>query len=114
MATESRLAEVFRGKRALVTGHTGFKGSWLTLWLARLGAHVTGYALPADERSLFRQAGVAAHCEHIEGDVRDTQQLFDVVDRVVPHFVFHLAAQSLVRRSYREPLATFETNVQGT
>lgn len=114
MATDSPLASIYRGKRVLVTGHTGFKGAWLTLWLNDLGARVTGYALPADERSLFRQAEVASRCEHVEGDVRDGSKLFDVVERVVPDFVFHLSAQSLVRRSYREPLATFDTNIQGT
>lgn len=114
MAATPALTGTYRGKRVLVTGHTGFKGSWLTHWLHALGAHVTGYSLPADERSLFRQADVASRCEHIEGDVRDTAKLFAVVERVVPEFVFHLAAQSLVRRGYREPLATFETNVQGT
>lgn len=114
MAATGAIADAYRGKRVLVTGHTGFKGSWLTLWLHALGAHVTGYSLVADERSLFRQADVASRCEHIEADVRDTARLFDVIERVVPDFVFHLAAQSLVRRSYREPLATFETNVQGT
>lgn len=113
MAADS-IALAYRGKRVLITGHTGFKGSWLTLWLHDLGATVTGYALAADDRSLFHQAGVAAHCEHIEGDVRDTSTLFEVAERVRPDFIFHLAAQSLVRRSYREPLATFETNVQGT
>src|SRR4051794_11692584 len=114
MAAESPIAGVYRGKRVLLTGHTGFKGSWLTLWLHDLGADVTGYALPADARSLFRQADVPSHCENVEGDVRDTAKLFATVERIRPHFVFHLAAQSLVRRSYREPLSTFETNVQGT
>lgn len=114
MAAELPLAGVYRGKRVLLTGHTGFKGSWLALWLHDLGAHVTGYALPADERSLFLQADIASNCEHVEGDVRDTAKLFSTVERVRPDFVFHLAAQSLVRRSYREPLPTFETNVQGT
>jgi CDP-glucose 4,6-dehydratase len=114
MAATPALTGTYRGKRVLVTGHTGFKGSWLTLWLHALGASVTGYSLAADECSLFRQADVASRCEHIEADVRDVSKLIDVVERTVPDFVFHLAAQSLVRRSYREPLATFETNVQGT
>ena len=114
MATRPTLTASYRGKRVLVTGHTGFKGAWLTLWLRGLGAEVTGYALPADERSLFRQADVTSQCEHIEADIRDTATLFATLDRIRPDFVFHLAAQSLVRRSYREPLATFETNVQGT
>jgi CDP-glucose 4,6-dehydratase len=107
--------DAYAGKRVLITGHTGFKGSWLTLWLDSLGARVTGYALvPEQGRSLFRQADVESRCEHVEGDVRNAEELAKTVERTRPDFVFHLAAQSLVRRGYREPLTTFETNVQGT
>ncbi|MGH9443999.1 MAG: CDP-glucose 4,6-dehydratase [Thermoanaerobaculia bacterium] len=105
----------YSGKRVLVTGHTGFKGSWLTLWLDSLGAGVTGFALPPEgERSLFEQADVRAHCSHVEGDIRDFRSLEAIVAKLRPDYVFHLAAQSLVRRSYRLPRETFETNVVGT
>lgn len=109
------LLEAYRGRRVLVTGHTGFKGSWLTLWLANIGANVTGYALaPEVSRNLFMQAQVESRCRHVEGDVRDLDSLTRLAEQLRPEFVFHLAAQSLVRRSYREPLRTFETNVLGT
>src|SRR5690242_14402721 len=109
------LREAYRGRRVLVTGHTGFKGSWLTLWLANLGADVTGYALaPEGSRSLFQQAHVESRCQNVKGDVRDLASLTRLTERLRPEFVFHLAAQSLVRRSYREPLLTFDTNVLGT
>lgn len=105
---------IWSGRRVLVTGHTGFKGSWLSLWLAEMGAEVTGIALPAEQVSLFEQAGIGNLVDHVEGDIRDQ----DLVDRVVaaarPQTVFHLAAQPLVRLSYDQPRETFATNVQGT
>ena len=108
-------AGVYGGRRVLVVGHTGFKGSWLTLWLASVGAEVTGFALPPEDgRSLFVDAGVAASCRHVEADIRDLDSLVRVVSEVRPEFVFHLAAQSLVRRGYQQPLPTFQTNVLGT
>ncbi len=110
----SLLSTAYRNERVLITGHTGFKGSWLTMWLQDLGANVTGFALSAEDRSLFHAAGVESLCEHIEGDVRDLQHVAATIERVRPRYVFHLAAQSLVRKSYREPLRTFATNVQGT
>jgi CDP-glucose 4,6-dehydratase len=103
------------GKRVLVTGHSGFKGSWLTLWLRRLGADVTGISLPPyTEPSLFHSAGIEKLCDSRFADVRDANQLAPLIKQARPEVVFHLAAQSLVRRSYREPLATFDTNVMGT
>jgi hypothetical protein len=89
----------FAGKRVLVTGHTGFKGSWLALWLARAGARVTGYALaPRTERDHFVTAGVAARmAESVIADVRDAKRVREVVERLRPDVVFHLAAQPLVR-----------------
>ncbi len=102
-------------RRVLVTGHTGFKGSWLTTWLLRLGARVVGYALEPDvEPSLFRLADLNRRCDSVIADVRDGHRLLEVFREYRPEVVFHLAAQPLVRRSYREPKETFEVNVAGT
>ncbi len=107
--------QFWRGKRVLVTGHTGFKGSWLSLWLQSAGAKVAGFALPAPTNpSLFELAGVAEGMDSIEGDVRELASLRAAVDRVRPEVVFHLAAQSVVRLSYEEPVETYATNVLGT
>jgi CDP-glucose 4,6-dehydratase len=111
---EEELRTAYSGKRVLVTGHTGFKGSWLTAWLNELGAEVTGYALEPEEPSLFLALGLSASCEHVIADVRDAAKLRTVMRASRPDFVFHLAAQALVRRSYDEPLLTLETNVMGT
>ncbi|MFA7595318.1 MAG: CDP-glucose 4,6-dehydratase [Novosphingobium sp.] len=103
------------GRRVLVTGHTGFKGSWLSLWLHALGAEVTGYALPAPtEPSLFETARIADMIHHVEGDVRDLASLRAAVEQARPDVIFHLAAQPLVRLSYDEPVETYATNVMGT
>ena len=103
------------GRRVFVTGDTGFKGSWLCLWLSRLGARVTGYSvgLPS-EPSLFEQARVDRFVESHRGDVRDFEGLAAVVEEARPEIVFHLAAQPLVRSSYDDPLGTYATNVMGT
>jgi CDP-glucose 4,6-dehydratase len=98
-----------------VTGHTGFKGSWLTEWLLLLGARVTGYSLPPPtDPALFSQLGLRDRIDHLEGDVRDSARLANAVRVAQPHFVFHLAAQSLVRTSYKEPRETYDINVMGT
>ena len=98
----------------LVTGHTGFKGGWLTLWLSRLGAQVTGFALePETEPSLFR-LGAGRHASTTIGDVRDAAALRDCVAACRPEVVFHMAAQALVRPSYEDPIGTYATNVMGT
>ncbi len=107
--------DAWRGRRVLVTGHTGFKGSWLSLWLHQLGAEVTGFALPPPtDPSLFEAARVGELVTHVEGDVRDLSALVDVVERARPEVVFHLAAQPLVRLSYEQPVETYATNVMGT
>ena len=99
----------------LVTGHTGFKGSWLSIWLHMLGARVTGYALPPDhEPSLFEHCELGRYVDDVVGDIRDVDELERVLRETRPALVFHLAAQPLVRRSYREPLDTLSTNVMGT
>ncbi len=109
------VSETFwQGRRVFLTGHTGFKGSWLAMWLAQMGAKVTGFSLPADEVSLFRQARVADGLTHIEGDIRDMAAVESAVAQARPEILFHLAAQPLVRLSYDCPTETFATNVQGT
>ena len=105
----------FKGKKILITGHTGFKGSWLTLWLIKLGAKVIGYSLePPTKPSLFEILNLKEKIVHIIGDIRDEEKLKNIFKKYKPEIVFHLAAQSLVRFSYKEPKLTYETNVMGT
>lgn len=114
-ASANPAADFWRGKRVLLTGHTGFKGAWLALWLHRLGAQVTGVSLPpATTPSLYDLAGVRAISDSHLCDIRDAVPLAALAGSARPEIVFHLAAQALVRASYRDPLATFATNVQGT
>jgi CDP-glucose 4,6-dehydratase len=106
---------VYRGSSVLVTGHTGFKGSWLAIWLKELGAEVIGYSLaPPSEPSNFQATGLDDRMTHVHGDIRDLDALMDTFATYTPEFVFHLAAQPIVRRSYGEPKTTFDTNVGGT
>lgn len=105
----------YRGRRVLVTGHTGFKGSWLSLWLTELGAEVCGYSLePPSEPNHFTVAALAGRLHHVYGDIVAGDRLTQVCRGFGPDAVFHLAAQSLVRRSYDQPALTFAANVMGT
>lgn len=108
-------ADFWRGKRVLVTGHTGFKGSWLTLWLQSLGAQVSGFSLdPSTEPSLFELARVHEGINDQRGDLRDLGALLEIIADTEPEIVLHLAAQPLVREGYRDPLGTYSSNVMGT
>lgn len=115
-SVEDVVMEFWRGKKVLLTGHTGFKGSWLTLWLNKLGAEVHGYALdPPTEPSLFNLAQVAELLHsHQVTDIRDSAALLSTLQRVQPEIVIHMAAQPLVRDSYQIPIDTYAINVMGT
>ena len=106
----------YRGKKVLVTGHTGFKGSWLCFWLHQLEARVSGYALdPPIKPNLFQDAGIEELLSNsTSGDVRDIAAFSSVLEQTDPEVIFHLAAQSLVRAGYADPVETFSTNVMGT
>lgn len=116
LRTIDLFAGAYEGKRVLVTGHTGFKGSWLSIWLHALGATVTGYSLdPPTEPNNFTLSRVEASLAcHVVGDVRDAEGLAHTVEDSNPDIIFHLAAQPLVRVSYRDPATTVSTNVMGT
>jgi len=106
---------IFSGKTVFVTGHTGFKGSWLALWLKLLGAHVVGYSLhPPTKPSLFEELRLSDDIEHVVGDIRDLEFMKSTMSKYQPEMVFHLAAQPLVRLSYEQPIETFSTNIMGT
>ena len=107
--------DFYRGKRVFVTGHTGFKGAWLCRILVQAGAEVTGYSLsPSTEVNLFSLAGLENRMTSIIGDIRDLEVLRTAFDAAAPEIVFHLAAQPIVRDSYKDPVYTYETNVMGT
>ena len=112
----TRASEWYAGRRVFITGHTGFKGAWLTAWLRDAGATITAYALPPEtgRPSLFSLARVDDGIHSVLADVRDSETLEKTLRAAKPEIVFHLAAQSLVRRSYADPVYTFETNVVGT
>jgi CDP-glucose 4,6-dehydratase len=106
---------IWRGKRVFLTGHTGFKGGWMALWLASKGAIVRGYALdPCTQPNLFTEAKVGSVLEDLRGDIRNSSTLDPALRDFAPEVVFHMAAQPLVRYSYEDPIGTFETNVIGT
>lgn len=104
----------YRGKRIFVSGHTGFKGSWLCAVLAMAGAEVTGFALPPERESLWTLAKLEGHIHSVYGDIRDLGSLRTAFQAARPEIVFHLAAQPLVREGYRDPVGTYHTNVMGT
>ncbi|HMO50425.1 MAG TPA: CDP-glucose 4,6-dehydratase [Kiritimatiellia bacterium] len=106
---------IYRSKKVLVTGNTGFKGSWLITWLHHLGAEVYGLALPPEnDQWLFEQAGLKDICHHTDGDIRDLALVRNVIAAVKPDIVLHLAAQAIVRASYKDPVGTAATNIMGT
>ncbi|MEA3196473.1 MAG: CDP-glucose 4,6-dehydratase [Gammaproteobacteria bacterium] len=113
------MADFWRDRRVLLTGHTGFKGAWMSLWLKALGAEVTGYALPpATEPNLWSIVAASSNAGRVPhsviADIRDAQRVAEAAARADPQIVIHMAAQALVRESYRDPLGTYATNVMGT
>jgi CDP-glucose 4,6-dehydratase len=115
MGSEKVFENIYRDKVVLVTGHTGFKGAWLSIWLVKLGAHVVGYSLkPPTVPSLFESSGLANQLRDIRGDIRDTEKITGVIRETRPDFIFHLAAAPLLLESYENPIETFDVNVMGT
>ena len=115
MVEELKLINFFKGKKVFITGHTGFKGSWLAYWLHLIGAKVTGYALAPDyDGSLFEKLNLEQLIDHNIGDIRNLNELSSKIAAAKPEIVIHLAAQSLVKKSYDEPILTFDTNIMGS
>ena len=114
--TMKELFSIFKGKKVFITGDTGFKGSWLSFWLKELGADVAGYALPPQDgaNSNFDLLKLNTTIKHTDGDIRDLEKLRTTMSNFKPEFVFHLAAQAIVRESYSDPKYTFDTNVGGS
>ncbi len=111
----NQFGDIYRGKRVLITGHTGFKGSWLSLWLTQLGAEVVGISLkPETQPNHWSLLGLESKIQHHELDIRNYTDIIKIFKATQPEVIFHLAAQPLVRRSYRYPLDTWSTNVMGT
>ena len=107
--------DIYKGKKVLITGHTGFKGSWLTVWLLKMGANVAGFSdcIPT-QPSIFEEAGLESKIEHHYGDIRDLAAIKSVIESFQPDFIFHLAAQPIVSVSYQDPVGTMTTNIIGT
>lgn len=115
MELNKLFSETYKNKKVFVTGHTGFKGTWLSIWLQSLGAQVKGYSLnPESDESLFESVKSKLECESVISDIRDKEKLQSEILNFKPDFIFHLAAKALVRYSYSFPLETFETNISGT
>src|SRR5574344_1113534 len=109
------ISDFYKGKKIFLTGHTGFKGSWLTLWLHYLGAEVLGYSLePETSPSMFEELRIYGHCRNEFGNILNSKHLEEVMNEFKPDIIFHMAAQPLVRLSYTQPKLTYETNVIGT
>ena len=109
------MMDFYKGKKVLITGHTGFKGSWMCRVLINAGAEVTGYAMePPTNPALYKLAGIREKINHETGDIRDLEHLKQVFGKVKPEIVIHMAAQPIVRDSYKDPVYTYETNVMGT
>jgi CDP-glucose 4,6-dehydratase len=109
------MTNFWNNKKVFITGHTGFKGTWLALWLHKLGADVTGYSLlPSTDPSLYELAHLEGVVKSVKGDIRDLELLKKTLDEARPEIIFHMAAQPLVRESYRNPIETYSTNVMGT
>jgi len=105
----------WKGKKVLITGHTGFKGSWLSIWLQAKGVHVIGLSLnPPSDPNLFELARVSDGMVSIHGDIRNLEEVRSIIEGYRPEVIFHMAAQALVRHSYEAPLETYTTNVMGT
>ena len=115
MTIRKKLIDSYHNKTVLITGHTGFKGSWLALWLESVGAKVIGYSLdPPTDPSFFHETGLSNRIIDIRGDILDRDKIFDIIKKHRPDYIFHLAAQPLVRFSYKHPIDTFDVNVMGT
>jgi CDP-glucose 4,6-dehydratase len=115
MTVNKKLIDSYQGKIVLITGHTGFKGCWLALWLESLGANVIGYSLdPPTDPSVYQVTKLSDRIIDIRGDILDFNNVFETIKKYRPEFIFHLAAQPLVRHSYINPLETFNVNVMGT
>jgi CDP-glucose 4,6-dehydratase len=115
MCLKNLLTTTFSGKNVLVTGHSGFKGGWLTLWLESLGANVIGYSLdPPTTPSFFQSTNLSNNIIDLRGDILDRNKIFETIEEYRPEFIFHLAAQPLVRYSYKNPYDTFQANIIGT